>query len=61
MPTQGEAVFLHQNINSFVALVFVGSFALMMGLIMVNVAFGYNPVANIILSQSLATTAALKY
>ena len=60
MPTKGEATFLHQNINSFIALAFVGSFALMMGLVMLNVAFGYNPIVNIIQNQSVDTVAALK-
>ena len=60
MPTQGEATFLHQNINSFLALIFVGSFALAMGLLMVNLAFGYNPVMNIILQQNIATISALR-
>ena len=59
MPTQGQATFFHQNVNSFIALMFVGSFALAMGLLMVNVAFGYNPVANLLIQESAATTAAL--
>lgn len=61
MPTTGEAKFLHQNINSFVALLFVASFALMAGLMMVQVVFGYNPIVNLLLRQTAATNAALRY
>jgi len=61
MPTEGQATFFHQNINSFIALTFVGSLALAMGLFMVNIAFGYNPVANLLMQQSSATAAALHY
>lgn len=46
MPTTGQANALHANINSFIALLFVGSFSLAMWLVVWQVAFGENPIAN---------------
>jgi hypothetical protein len=48
MPTFGQAQYLRANINSFIGLVFVASFALMMGLLIWHSAFGQNPIANFI-------------
>ena len=53
MPTYGQARFLHENINTFIGLAFVASFALMMGLIVWHAAFGQNPLANFIAQQNL--------
>ena len=61
MPISGEVTFLNQNVNSFFALILVGSFALAMGLLMLNIAFGYNPVVNLFLKQASATSVALGY
>ena len=55
MPTQGEAFSVHQNINSFIALVFVSSFALGIGLIIWQAGVGNNPIADF-----LANTRALE-
>jgi hypothetical protein len=43
MMTLGQANSLHSNINSFVALLLVGVFALLMGLLIWQASFGENP------------------
>ena len=59
MPTSGQAAFFRQNINSYIALAFVGSFALLVGLVIVHAAFGYNPLAELIAHQAAAAQVAL--
>jgi len=52
MPTTGQATYLHTNINSFVALVFIGSFGLGVALIVLQAATGDNPIADFIVQTS---------
>lgn len=52
MITRGQAISLKSNINSVIALMFVGSFALMCGLMVWNSAFGENPVEKIFLAAA---------
>jgi hypothetical protein len=59
MPTQGQAAYLNRNINSFVALVFVGTLALAVALIVWHASVGDNPIADF-LSQNSALQAALQ-
>lgn len=47
MPTSGQAKYINANINSFIALVFVGTFALATGLLIWHAAFGENPIATV--------------
>lgn len=57
MPTRGQATYFDQNINSFVALVFVGSFALGIGLIVWHAALGNNPIADFIAQNNILKAA----
>lgn len=57
MPTKGQANYLTHNINSFIALMFVGSFALGVGLIVWHAASGENPIADFIAQSSLTQQA----
>ena len=61
MLTSGQASFLHQTINSYIALLFVAVFALMVGLMIWNASFGYNPLARALTQESAATSSALQY
>jgi|GEM_PF-2684921 len=60
MITLGQATYIHQNINSFLALTFVGSFALCVGLIVWQAALGTNPIADFIV-QTEVLRAAIEY
>ncbi len=51
MITSGQATFLRSNINSFIALMFVGAVALGAGLMVWKAATGMNPVEKAIASQ----------
>jgi hypothetical protein len=53
-----EASIVHQNINSLIALVFVGSFAAGIGLIIWHACVGSNPIADFIFHTTLVTQAA---
>lgn len=46
MPTSGQALSFRTNISSFLALLFVGSFALGAGLLIWRAAFDTNPIAD---------------
>jgi len=46
MPTSGQALTFRGNISSFLALLFVGSFALGAGLLIWRAAFDTNPIAD---------------
>jgi len=59
MMTSGEATYFSRNINSFIALVFVGSFALGTGLIVWHSAVGDNPIADF-LAQTAVVQAAVQ-
>lgn len=52
MMTRGQAIYLSQHVNSAVGLCFIGSFSLIMGLLIWHAAFGENPVAEA-LSQTV--------
>lgn len=54
MPTLGQVQYFRANVNSFIGLFFVASFALMIGLIIWNAAFGHNPLADFI-AQAMVT------
>lgn len=53
MPTQGQSKYFDTNINSYIALVFVGSFALGIGLIVWHASTGNNPIADFIAQSTL--------
>lgn len=50
MPTRGQAISFRSNINSVIALMFVGSFALMCGLLVWHNVFNTDPVEKLFLS-----------
>lgn len=54
MPTSGQAKYISANINSFIALAFVGTFALATGLLIWHAAFGENPIATVFASSGYA-------
>jgi hypothetical protein len=61
MPTFGQAQYLRANVNSFVGLLFVASFALMIALIIWNAAFDHNPLADFIAQAMAAQTTTSGY
>ena len=54
LPTKGQAHYINQNINSFIALVFVGTFTLGIGLVVWHASTGHNPIADFIAQTALA-------
>jgi hypothetical protein len=54
MPTRGQAISLRSNINSVIALMFVGTFALMCGLLVWHATFNTDPVEQFLLANELA-------
>ena len=56
MPTRGQSFSLHQNINAYIGLAFVASFALLMGLTVWHAAFGHNPLADFLSQTALANS-----
>lgn len=54
MPTSGQAKYISANINSFIALAFVSTFALATGLLIWHAAFGENPIATVFASSGYA-------
>ena len=52
--TQGEAKYFSVNINSFIGFVFLGSYALGIGLVLWYAAFRANPIANAIAKKMTA-------
>lgn len=57
MPTLAQSISFRDNINSYIALVFVGSFALAIGLIVWHAAVGNNPIADFIAQNRLLQAA----
>ena len=57
MITQGQAALLGQNIRSWIALAFVGTFALAMALMIWQTASGDNPIANAFAATVAQSTA----
>lgn len=51
MMTSGEASLMQSNVNSFIALLFVGTVAFAAGLLIWHVATGINPIEKAIASQ----------
>lgn len=53
-----QTYYFSTNINSFVALVFVGSFALGVGLVVWHAAIGNNPIADFLAQASVTNSLA---
>lgn len=56
MLTIGQTSYLRSNINSFIALAFVATYALCTGLIVWHFVVGDNPIAHIMGSEAAAQT-----
>ena len=54
MPARGQATFFRENVNSYVAFMFIGVYSLGVGLILWYAAFGHNPVADLMVQQMRA-------
>ncbi len=52
MPTTSQAEAFNTNINSYIALLFVGSFALGVGLVVWQAAVGDNPIADFMVKSA---------
>ncbi len=52
MPTTGQGIYIHENINSFIALTFVACFGLGVALIVLQAATGDNPIADFLMQTS---------
>ena len=53
MPTFGQAQWLNANINTALCLILIGSFVLGMGLVVWQVAYDQNPIADLLTQTEL--------
>jgi hypothetical protein len=59
MITRGQATFLSENVGTWFGMLLIGSFALLMGLLIWQTAFNENPIANAMAKTMYAQAEAL--
>ncbi len=56
MLLRGQARYLHENINSFLALVFISSYLLAIGLVLWHAFYNTNPLADVLAQYMVANS-----